>query len=343
MTAKVRVALFVAASLFLFGAARAQTVPGLTKKQKTEKIKAPPDEERKWLTDYVAPIILPDEENLFLQLTTPYQREMFKAEFWKRREQPGQPPPFGPGYHVRYEHFRDVAATEYDGISSDAGRMVVRLGEPAGIEDLASCGGFRQAEVWSYQSATGSSTLVRHLFYRPNFGGPRRLWLPGDMGIFETLGGNTSFDLVCAASRNSGSCACALARIASEISGRGSAEVMALGAAPKVSTEGLNALWERLASVSDPNAKTITLENTQTPAPPPPLAKEAQAAPVAARKIPAAPRSDRLKALPDEERKWLTEYIAPIILPEEEVVFLDLSAPYQREEFKKDFWQRRER
>src|SRR6266516_4605668 len=103
MTAKVRVALFVAASLFLFGAARAQTVPGLTKKQKTEKIKA-----------------LPDEENLFLQLTSPYQREMFKAEFWKRREQPGQPPPFGPGYHVRYEHFRDVAATEYDGISSDA-------------------------------------------------------------------------------------------------------------------------------------------------------------------------------------------------------------------------------
>src|SRR6266536_889831 len=122
MTAKVRVALFVAVSLFLSGTALGQAAPTLTKKQKAERIKALPEEERKWLTDYVAAIILPEEENLFLLLTEPHQRETFKAEFWQRRERDGLPPPLGPGYHLRYEHFRDVAGTEYDGINSDAGR-----------------------------------------------------------------------------------------------------------------------------------------------------------------------------------------------------------------------------
>src|SRR6266542_3758238 len=301
MTAKVRVALFVAVSLLLSGTAFGQTTPKLNSKQKKERIKALPDDERKWLTDYVEPIILPEEENLFLQLTQPHQWEMFKAEFWKRRELSGLPSPYGPGYQLRYEHFRDVAATEYDGLTSDAGRMVVRLGEPAGIENLSSCGGFRQPEVWSYQSSNASSSLVRHLFYRPSFGAPRRLWTRGDRGIFEDSR-VTGFDQLCAISQNSASCSCGLARIADQVASRGPAEVFAMGAAPKVSTEGLDALWERPAS---------TLS-----------------------------KSERIKALPEEERKWLTEHVAPIILPEEERVFLELTEPYQREAFKQEFWTR---
>jgi GWxTD domain-containing protein len=302
MTAKVRVALFVAVSLVLSGTAIGQTTPRLTSKQKKERIKALPDEERKWLTDYVEPIILPEEENLFLQLTEPHQWEMFKAEFWKRRELPGLPSPYGPGYQLRYEHFRDLAATEYDGLFSDAGRTVVRLGEPAGIENLSSCGGFRQPEVWSYQSSSGSSNLVRHLFYRPSFGAPRRLWTQGDRGIFEDSR-VTGFDQLCAISQNAGSCSCGLARIALEISTRGTAEVFAMGAAPKVSTEGLNALWERLASSSTPNAKAINVENSGGTAADGSVQK-ASAAP--AKPVAAASKKERLAALPEEERKWLT-------------------------------------
>jgi len=338
MTAKVRVALFVAVSLVLSGTATGQTTPRLTSKQKKERIKALPEEERKWLTVYVEPIILPEEENLFLQLTQPHQWEMFKAEFWKRRELSGLPSPYGPGYQLRYEHFRDVAATDYDGLTSDAGRMVVRLGEPAGIENLSSCGGFRQPEVWSYQSSSGSS-LVQHLFYRPSFGAPRRLWTRGDSGIFEDSR-VTGFDQLCAISQNSGSCSCGLARIADQVASRGPAEVFAMGAAPKVSTEGLDALWERLASSSSPNANAIHVDgaagtvpapNSQTPPPAP------------AKPAATLSKSERMKALPEEERKWLTEYVAPIILPEEEKVFLELTEPYQREAFKHDFWARREK
>src|SRR5690242_5978522 len=107
MTAKARAAFFVAVSLLLSGTAFGQATPVLTKKQKSERIKALPEEERKWLTDYVAPIILPEEENLFLQLTEARQREVFKIEFWQRRERDGLPPPLGPGYQKRYEHFWD--------------------------------------------------------------------------------------------------------------------------------------------------------------------------------------------------------------------------------------------
>ena len=349
--AKTGFAFLIAASLILSGTAIGQAPPKLTAKQKKERIKALPDEEQKWLSDYVAPIILPEEENLFLQLEQPYQREMFKAEFWKRRELPNLPAPFGPGYQIRYEHLRDVAATDYDGLNSDAGRMVVRQGEPAGIEDMSSCGGFRQPEVWSYLSTTGSSNTVRHLFYRPSFGGPRRLWLPGDQGILEnnvnpgtsSIGFSSSgFDQLCAISRSSGSCSCALARIAQEISGRGSMEVLAMGIAPKVSTEGLDNLWQRLASSTDPNAKKIALENTADTASTPATGAPASPAPPA-KPAPVLSKSEQIKTLPEDERKWLTEYVAPIILPEEEKLFLELTQPHQREIFKTEFWARREK
>ncbi len=339
ITTKARFALLVAASLLISGTAFGQTTPRLTSKQKKEWIKALPDEERQWLTVYVEPIIFPEEENLFLQLTQPHQREIFKAEFWKRRELSGLPSPYGPGYQLRYEHFRDVAATDYDGLSSDAGRMVVRLGEPAGIENLSSCGGFRQPEIWSYQSSNASSSLVRHLFYRPSFGAPRRLWTQGDRGIFEDSR-VTGFDQLCAISQNTASCSCGLARIASEISTHGAAEVFAMGAVPKVSTEGLDALWERLASSSTPDAKPITVGTTGDAAAAGNVQKTS-AAP--GKRVAAATKKERLAALPEEERKWLTEFVAPILLPEEEKVLLELEQPYQREEFKKDFWERRAR
>ena len=53
----------------------------------------------------------------------------------------------------------------------------------------------------------------------------------------------------------------------------------------------------------------------------------------------AAPRAterasrEDLSALPPEERKWLTEFVAPIILPEERKVFLTLTEAYQRESY----------
>src|SRR4051812_39537372 len=105
---KRRVVFFVLLAALATCGATAAAVPELSASERAARIKALPEDDRKWLVDYVAPIILPPEENLYLQLTEPHQREIFKEEFWKRREQPGLQAPLGPGYRNRYEQLREA-------------------------------------------------------------------------------------------------------------------------------------------------------------------------------------------------------------------------------------------
>jgi len=142
------------------------------------RIKALPDEERRWLTEFVATIILDEEKKTFLELAAGYQREIFKEDFWQRREQPGLPIPLGPGYRYRYREFWDLANSKYDGWREDAGRMVLRWGEPLAIL-TPRCGGndlFRDLEVWTYNLGPNGRTTMHFIFYRPNSGLPRKLW-----------------------------------------------------------------------------------------------------------------------------------------------------------------------
>ena len=332
-------------------AAGGSGAPRLTSHEKAQRIRDLPEEERRWLTDYVAPIILPDEQNLFLQLTEDYQRQIFKGEFWSRREREGLRAPLGPGYQARYGHLREIAAEEYEGVNSDAGRMVVRLGEPASIEELMSCSEvYRQAEIWSYPNGSSSgSREIQHLFYRPGFGASRRLWLPGDRGIFQTASCLASFDQACAITatgappRASGefcpgmavpkSCqaACAVARIAQEIQGRGVQEGSLIEQAPAVSTEGLEGLWQRLASVSNSAARPIAVEN----------------APALSQSAPAGepPRGwsneeirERILALPKKYREWL-DLAGPLLSEGELVAFLGLPSG-ERDGYIRKFWRR---
>jgi GWxTD domain-containing protein len=181
---KVRTASLLVAGILLAlsGVADGRPIPELTSKERAARIKALPEEDRKWLEEFVAPIILAEETNLFLQLTEPHQREIFREEFWRRREQPGSTPPLGPGYRNRYEHYRELAATEYGGLTSDPGRVVVLRGDPDSIQEFRDCNEvFRSVEVWTYSRASSASPLqgdIQFLFYRPSFGAPLKLWYP---------------------------------------------------------------------------------------------------------------------------------------------------------------------
>ena len=84
--ATARMALLVAAGLLAAGTCMARPAAEPSKK---ERLAALPDEDRQWLTEYVAPIILPQEEKIFLELNEPHERERFKREFWARRERDG--------------------------------------------------------------------------------------------------------------------------------------------------------------------------------------------------------------------------------------------------------------
>jgi Ca-activated chloride channel family protein len=351
--------LFLVGSILLPGAGAA------AEPSRRERIAALPEEERKWLTEYVEPIILPDEAKLFLELTEPRQREMFKEEFWQRREREGLAVPLGPGYRQRYEHLRDVAASEYDGVTSDAGRMVVRLGEPSAVEEIGSCEGvLRQVEVWTYRTSVGKPS--QHVFFRPSFGAQRKLWAPGlgEPALFEPASCLTNLAELClpatvplnstdplctqpgTVSKRCGPDGCRFARIAEEVRGRHGesiAELALLSKPPAVSTEGLELFRQRLASLPDPNAKPIAVANTGVVP-----AANVQSSPPAATAQPAVAtkepsKKERLAAMPEDDRKWMTEFVAPIILPEEEALFLQLTEPHQRETFKEAFWARREK
>lgn len=117
----------------------AATTPG-----KKERLAALSDEERAWVTEFVAPIIWPEEEKLFLELTRPHEREIFKEDFWARRERPGLVAPLGPGYRMRYADLRRLADERYDGWKQDAGRMVLRWGEPDSVQRPACSEIFRE-------------------------------------------------------------------------------------------------------------------------------------------------------------------------------------------------------
>src|SRR6266496_1097702 len=144
-----------------------------------DRIRALPDEERQWLTEFVASIILPEEKKAFLELTESYQREVFKLDFWARREMPDLPEPLGPGYRDRYEELWRLAEDRYGGWRQDTGRVLLRLGEPAEIFK-PRCGDeqvFYGLEVWTYNNLGYSGRRnERYIFYRRFSNGPYKLY-----------------------------------------------------------------------------------------------------------------------------------------------------------------------
>ncbi len=284
--------------------------PPLSKKAA---LAAMPDDERKWLTEFVAPIILPDEEKLFLELTEPHQREAFKQEFWTRRELPGLAAPLGPGYRQRYEELRQLADSAYDGWRNDAGRMVLRYGEPGSLEKVAGCDRtFRDLEIWTYANLPGRGTM-RQFFYRPAPLAPRKLWTVGtrDSDVFQPGSCRKTFEELandcnpppndrCYGSSCTG--ACDVYRAYAEIRARqgsamgGMSEATRILSPPPVSTEGMEKVRDRFAGLATPHAKSIGVEGpsgtseTAPPANAPPATPEGAAPPAAsATPAPGAP------------------------------------------------------
>jgi GWxTD domain-containing protein len=239
-----------------------------------QRLEALPEGDRVWLTEFVAPIILPEEEKVFLQLTEARQREGFREDFWQRRETPGLPPPLGPGYRDRYSELRQLVDQKYDGWNHDAGRLVLRRGEPDSIFQ-PRCGGeevFRDLEVWTYGGLElNGHPASRHIFYRPAPGAPRRLWIvhDGNASVFHPNPCRRSFDRLswdCRPSREDrcGRCEdrCVVYDAWAEILKRQGSPAGALTEQaellnyPKISSESLNRPKSRWADPTVSNAKT---------------------------------------------------------------------------------------
>jgi len=378
MKARTLTLFVVAALLATCEAVVARAIPKLSAKDRAAKTAALSQDDRKWLEEYVAPIILEDERDLFLQLTEAHQREIFREEFWQRREQAGLPDPLGPGYRNRYAQFREAAATEFDGLTSDPGRVVILHGIPM-IQEFRDCNEvFRSVEVWTYQNqsvGSGPQRELQFLFYRPSFGAPRKLWYPAipDREILSPSSCLANATLACRPAGAPGGgaggfcpqnavpqtcdAACAIVGVIERIRARGVADIaVAMSTPPPVSTEGLDKLAEKFATLPSEGAKPLTVQSPggDAPAgdavvPSAPSAKVTSGTEVAVSTSRAAPAKRELskkemkaltEALPQKYRDFmiLTELI---ITEDEREVFLQIKEDYQRDKFIENFWKRR--
>jgi len=109
---------------------------------------------RKWLEEEVVYIITPKEKEVFLQLETDRERNLFMEAFWKYRD----PNPNTPENEFKEEHQRRIKyANQYFGKEgpgagwrSAMGRIYIILGEPGYIERYENMSEVYPMVIWSY-------------------------------------------------------------------------------------------------------------------------------------------------------------------------------------------------
>jgi len=122
--------------------------------EKTDVNKLPPFY-KKWLTEDVVYIISPKEKDVFLQLTTDRERDLFIDAFWKARN----PNPGSPTNAAKDEHYRriDYANKTFDrghlsgGWRSEMGRVYIILGEPKQILKYENESQLYPIVIWFYE------------------------------------------------------------------------------------------------------------------------------------------------------------------------------------------------
>ncbi len=150
---------------------------------------------RTWLDEDVAHIISTTERDVFLELRTDRERDLFIEAFWRQRD----PTPGSAENEFRTEHFRRVAyADRYlgrdaprPGRRTDRGRFYIILGEPRDIRRFEGKSQTYDAEVWFYQGLTGLGlpAAFNLVFFREGGAGEYRLYSPVGHGPQALLAG----------------------------------------------------------------------------------------------------------------------------------------------------------
>jgi len=138
--------IFLIISFVLLGGAKKKSVKDL------------PPKYRKWLEEEVVYIITPKEREVFLQLGTDKERDLFIEAFWKHRD----PTPGTPENEFKKEHYRRIAyanhmfgrGTPKPGWKTDRGRYYIILGPPQDVQKFESKQNLYPAEIWFYQGMT---------------------------------------------------------------------------------------------------------------------------------------------------------------------------------------------
>lgn len=103
-------------------------------------------------------IMLKQEKDVFMKLTSDRDRDIFISAFWKQRDPtPGTPKNEYKSEHIRrFNHANKFFArgATRQGWRTDMGRIYILLGEPMSIERFETEMGIRPAQAWSYRGDT---------------------------------------------------------------------------------------------------------------------------------------------------------------------------------------------
>jgi GWxTD domain-containing protein len=138
-------------------------------------------------------LILPQENNVLLKLTTDRERDIFVESFWKQRDPtPGTPQnEYKDEVIKRFQYANKFfgRGTTREGWRTDRGRIHMILGEPASKQDFSGRRGVYPCEVWYYygNKDKGMPAHFGLVFFKRKGVGEPRLYDPASDGIQSLL------------------------------------------------------------------------------------------------------------------------------------------------------------
>lgn len=168
------------------------------KREKQSRVNLP-ERFQKWLDEEVVYIITPLEKEVFLQLATDRERDLFIEAFWRQRD----PTPGDDENEKKEEHYRRInyanhfygRATPKAGWRTDRGRVYIILGEPNDVTRFEGKSQVYNTEVWFYQGMTqeGLPPGFNVVFFQEGGTGEYRLYSPlkdGPMALMTSYFGD---------------------------------------------------------------------------------------------------------------------------------------------------------
>jgi GWxTD domain-containing protein len=156
--------------------------------QKKKSLKDLPVNYRKWLEEEVVYIISPKEKDVFLQLESDRERDLFIGAFWKQRD----PEPNTPDNEFKIEHYRRISYSNQwfgkespgPGWRTDMGRIYIILGEPKAIEKYENEIKVFPVIIWFYEGMAkyGLPNAFNVVFFKREGFGEYELYSPVKFG-----------------------------------------------------------------------------------------------------------------------------------------------------------------
>ncbi len=155
---------------------------------------------KKWLKDDVEYIISKWEKQVFLQLESDREREMFMAAFWKNRD----PNVYTEENEYKTEHYRRIKyaddkfgkGTPTSGRRTEQGRIYIILGEPNSIERYDQETEIYPVIIWFYSGLAeyGLPNAFYVVFFKEDNSGDFELYSPLRHGPHKLLVSNDDDD-----------------------------------------------------------------------------------------------------------------------------------------------------